>query len=62
VREFIGADSLAYLSLAGLRASCGEPEGDPHYCTSCYTGKYPTDYVDLQQILPADAVAEPVKA
>jgi amidophosphoribosyltransferase len=58
VRAFIGADSLAYLSLEGLRASCGEPEGDPQYCTSCYTGKYPTDYVDLQQIRPAVAVAK----
>jgi len=56
VREFIGADSLAYLSLEGLRASCGEPVGDPHYCTSCYTGHYPTNYVDLQEIRPAVAV------
>ena len=58
VREFIDADSLAYLSLEGLRASCGEPVGDPQYCTSCYTGKYPTNYVDLQQIRPAAAVAK----
>ena len=56
VREFIGADTLAYLSLAGLRASCDEPIGESHYCTSCYTGKYPTDYVDLQQIRPAEAL------
>jgi amidophosphoribosyltransferase len=53
VREFIGADSLAYLSLEGLRASCGEPVGDPHYCTSCYTGRYPTKYVELHEIRPA---------
>ncbi len=58
VRDFIGADSLAYLSLEGLRASCGEPAGDPQYCTSCYTGHYPTKYVDLQQIQPAVAVAK----
>jgi amidophosphoribosyltransferase len=58
VQEFIGADSLAYLSLEGLRASCGEPEGDPHYCTSCYTGHYPTDYVDLQQIRPAEVLVK----
>ncbi len=58
VREFIGADSLSYLSLAGLRASCGEPEGEHCYCTSCYTGNYPTKYVDLQQIRPAEAVVK----
>ncbi len=57
VREFIGADSLAYLSLDGLRISCGEPIHDPHYCTSCYTGKYPTNYVDVQEIRPAVALA-----
>jgi amidophosphoribosyltransferase len=57
VREFIGADSLAYLSLEGLRASCGEPVGDPHYCTSCYTGKYPTDFVDLQRIRPVEVIS-----
>jgi amidophosphoribosyltransferase len=58
VREFIGADSLAYLSLEGLRLSCGEPVSEPHYCTSCYTGKYPTNYVDLQEIRPAVALAK----
>lgn len=61
VEEFIGADSLAYLSLEGLRAACGEPAADPHYCTLCYTGKYPTDYVELHQIRPAETeVPEPV--
>jgi amidophosphoribosyltransferase len=55
VREFIGADSLAYLSLEGLRRSCGEPEGESHYCTSCYTGHYPTGYVDIHQIRQAEA-------
>jgi amidophosphoribosyltransferase len=53
VCDFIGADSLAYLSLQGLRASCGEPEDAPQYCTSCYTGEYPTGYVDLNDIRPA---------
>jgi amidophosphoribosyltransferase len=37
--EFIGADSLAYLSLEGLLKSVG-PDGGS-YCTSCYTGNYP---------------------
>ena len=58
VRDVIGGDSLAYLSLDGVRVSCGEPAGEPHYCTSCYTGRYPTNYVDLQEIRPAVAAAK----
>ena len=37
--EFIGADSLGYLSEEGLLASVGSERGS--YCTSCYTGQYP---------------------
>jgi amidophosphoribosyltransferase len=50
--EYIGADSLAYLSLEGLKGACGEGE-KTDYCTACYTGKYPTNWVDLEEILPA---------
>ena len=39
IRDFVEADSLAYLSLDGLRASVGTTQGS--YCTSCYTGVYP---------------------
>jgi amidophosphoribosyltransferase len=56
VREFIAADSLAYLSLPGLRAACGDIAVEPQYCTSCYTGHYPTGYVDLHGIRPVEAV------
>jgi amidophosphoribosyltransferase len=56
--KFIEADSLAYLSLVGLTHACttGEPlnglePGD--FCTACYTGDYPTDWVDVAEILPA---------
>jgi len=38
IREFINADSLAYLSLEGmLGALSGEPDS---YCTACWTGEY----------------------
>jgi amidophosphoribosyltransferase len=60
IREFIEADSLAYISLVGLTHSCtaGEPAdglspGD--FCTACYTGDYPTAWVDVSEILPATA-------
>jgi amidophosphoribosyltransferase len=39
IRRFVEADSLAYLSLEGLRAAVGSAQGS--YCTSCYTGVYP---------------------
>ena len=41
IREFVGADSLGYLSLDGLLASCGDPR-DTTFCTACYTNRYPT--------------------
>ncbi len=54
IRQYIGADSLAYLSLGGLKRACGEGEGIS-YCSACYTGKYPTSVVDVEEILPATA-------
>src|SRR6266576_2569115 len=54
IREYIGADSLGYLSLEGLKKACGEGE-KTSYCSACYTGKYPTDIVDIDEIQPAAA-------
>ena len=54
IREYIKADSLAYLSLEGLRKAAGEGE-EPSYCTACYTGKYPARLVDVEDIAPAMA-------
>jgi amidophosphoribosyltransferase len=51
IREFIGADSLSYLSLEGMKKACGDGEKTT-YCTACYTGKYPTNWVDVEEILP----------
>jgi amidophosphoribosyltransferase len=46
IREFLGADSLGYLSLVSLRAAVEDPEAK--FCTSCYTGSYPTELVQLE--------------
>jgi amidophosphoribosyltransferase len=54
IRRFIEADSLAYLSLEGLLKSCDGVEHNG-YCTACYTGNYPTQWVDAEDILPAAA-------
>jgi amidophosphoribosyltransferase len=52
IRDFIGADTLQYLSLEGLKKACGEGE-KTSYCTACYTGQYPTALVDVEEIQPA---------
>ncbi len=39
IREFLEADSVAYLSLDGLMSTVGRERGS--YCSSCYTGDYP---------------------
>jgi len=54
IQEYIGADSLSYLSLEGLKKACGEGE-KTSYCSACYTGSYPTTIVDVEEILPASA-------
>jgi amidophosphoribosyltransferase len=62
IRDYIEADSLAYLSLIGLTHSCttGEPAdglSPGSFCTACYTGDYPTQRIDVQYILPARTYA-----
>jgi amidophosphoribosyltransferase len=40
IRRHIGADTLAYLSHAGLLLAVDDPEGGRH-CTACFSGRYP---------------------
>src|SRR5439155_2508814 len=42
--KYIEADSLGYLSLPGLIRSLGGKGSE--FCTACYTGQYPIDFVD----------------
>lgn len=46
IRKFLGADSLGYVSLKSLRAAVEDTKGN--FCTSCYTGSYPTELVQLE--------------
>ncbi len=39
IRDYVGADSLAYLSLEALEGSIGVPGAG--FCTACLTGDYP---------------------
>ncbi len=53
MREFIQADSLAFISMNGLYRATGEARrtaGAPQFCDACFSGEYP--------IAPTDAVGE----
>lgn len=41
VREFVGADSLGYLSLAGVHAAAGGNVESKRFCDACFSGDYP---------------------
>jgi amidophosphoribosyltransferase len=48
IREFIGADSLGYLSLEGLYSALSktkEAEGTSGLCDACFSGNYPISVV-----------------
>jgi len=50
MRQFIGADSLAFLSVAGIYRAMGYPQRDPvrpQFTDHCFTGDYPTALTDL---------------
>ena len=44
IRIRITADSLAYLSLQGLLQAVNAKPNE--FCSACYTGKYPLDFID----------------
>jgi amidophosphoribosyltransferase len=49
MRRFIGADSLAFLSVNGIYRAMGEKERDaarPQFTDHCFTGEYPTPLTD----------------
>ena len=46
IRRFLGADSLGYLSIEHLREAVDDAAG--RFCTSCFTGNYPTEFVQLE--------------
>jgi amidophosphoribosyltransferase len=43
IREFLGVDSLGYLSLEGMLRAAGK---DNAYCHACFSGRYPTPLPD----------------
>jgi len=63
VRDFIGADSLGYLSIDGLIKAIGLPKDI--FCLACFTGDYPIpvqiemDKLALETSMPAEEYSSP---
>ena len=50
IRQYVEADSLAYLSLDALRRAVDDRN---EYCYACYTREYPTDLVHIEELVEA---------
>jgi amidophosphoribosyltransferase len=54
MRDFIGVDSLKFISLDGLYRAAGEVKGRnakaPQFCDACFSGQYP--------VVPSDKISE----
>ena len=48
--RYIEADSLGYLSHEGMLKACGDSENNPHFCSACYTGKYPVEFPESELV------------
>ena len=48
IAKYVTADSLGYLSMAGLTTAAGDVSGES-FCTACFSGKYPTPGVTQPQ-------------
>ena len=64
MRDFIGVDSLSFLSIDGLYRAVGESGRNPtqpQYCDACFTGDYPTRLTDQEargEVRPFNRLAE----
>ena len=50
MRQFVGADSLAFISVDGLYRAMGHERRDPQrpqFTDHCFTGDYPTSLTDM---------------
>src|SRR5580693_1035029 len=54
IRRFVEADSLGYLSLGALREAVADHQHN--YCYACYTGDYPTELIQIEELTAAGRV------
>jgi len=64
IRDYMGADSLAYLSLDGLKEAVGSTHN--RYCNACYTREYPVEPPSdqeayMQMVFKLPDGAEPIE-
>ena len=48
IGRFVGADSIGYLSIAGMHDAVHEANGG--YCDACFSGRYPVVHDDLEGV------------
>src|SRR5579863_5171343 len=51
IRRFVEADTLGYLSIGSLRKAVADDRHE--YCYACYTGDYPTELVNIEELISA---------
>ncbi len=49
IGRYVGADSIAYLSVSGMHAAVGESSETGGHCDACFTGRYPVPHEDLER-------------
>jgi amidophosphoribosyltransferase len=51
MRDYINADSLAFISIEGLYRALGQERdsAQPQRCDACFTGAYPTTLTDVTE-------------
>jgi len=54
IRDFVGADSIAYLSLPGLLSCVRQPD---QFCTGCFQGRYPYEVGEAHHKLELEAIS-----
>jgi amidophosphoribosyltransferase len=59
MRDYINADSLAFISIEGLYRALGEERDNalPQRCDACFTGVYPTSLTDVAEKEGKDGAA-----
>src|SRR4051812_14034022 len=60
MNRYIGADSLAFVSIEGLYRAIGEEardEASPQQCDACFTGDYPTALTDREDLEQRDQLS-----
>ncbi len=51
IRKFVEADSIGYLSRTSLRQAVADDKHE--FCYACYTGDYPTELVNIEELMSA---------